>query len=166
MPCLKKCCCCYDLRPASLAIGVLSMLIGFVEIGVAIYCLLNLEESKKRIKFENGILLGILDEDSDAAAYVFFAILILVAVIYIIVCALLIHGVRHKKRMLLLPWAMYTLMNMIMAFSGGILMLINSHGYALNIIVGCIVLVISVTWIYFTFVVFSFFRALQNGEYW
>ncbi|XP_071540587.1 uncharacterized protein [Panulirus ornatus] len=166
MTLLRNCCCFCDLRVGSLAIGVISLLcIGVVEVVVAIYCLLNIEETRKRLKFENSVLFGI-DPESDAAAYIFFAILLLVATIYIIVCLLLIHGVRTKDRFLLLPWIFFTFLNMVMAFAGGILTLINSHGYALNIIVGCIVLCISITWIYFTCVVFSFFQALQDGDYW
>jgi len=37
-----------------------------MEIAVAIYCLLNVEEAKKKIKFKNTIFFGITDEDSDA----------------------------------------------------------------------------------------------------
>lgn len=147
--------------------GVISfLLIGVGEIIVAIYCLLNIDETRKRLKFDNAVTFGIVDPDSDAAAYIFFGILVLVAVIYIICSLLLIHGVRTKRRFLLLPWVFFTFLNMVMAFSGGILALINSHGYALPIIVGCIVLTISITWIYFTCVVFSFFQALQDGDYW
>ncbi|XP_066966341.1 uncharacterized protein [Macrobrachium rosenbergii] len=168
MSILKKCCCCcLDLRAGSLAIGVISFLfIGVVQLVVAIYCLLNVEETRKRIKFENAVTFGIIDPESDAAAYIFFSILLLVAVLYILAALVLIHGVRTKRRFLLLPWVFFTFLNMIMAFSGGILTLINSHGYALNIIVGIIVLCISMTWIYFTCVVFSFFQALQDGDYW
>lgn len=150
-----------------MAVGVISfLLIGVGEIIVAIYCLLNIDETRKRLKFDNAVTFGIVDPDSDAAAYIFFGILVLVAVIYIICSLLLIHGVRTKRRFLLLPWVFFTFLNMVMAFSGGILALINSHGYALPIIVGCIVLTISITWIYFTCVVFSFFQALQDGDYW
>ncbi|XP_050732616.1 uncharacterized protein LOC127006588 [Eriocheir sinensis] len=167
MTLLKRCCCCWDLRGGSLAVGVISfLLIGVGEIIVAIYCLLNIDETRKRLKFDNAVTFGIVDPDSDAAAYIFFGILVLVAVIYIICSLLLIHGVRTKRRFLLLPWVFFTFLNMVMAFSGGILALINSHGYALPIIVGCIVLTISITWIYFTCVVFSFFQALQDGDYW
>ncbi|XP_018024602.1 uncharacterized protein LOC108680309 [Hyalella azteca] len=168
MPCLRKCCCCCcGLREGSLAIGIISLVgIGLVEIAIAIYCLINVQDAKKKIKFENAVTFGIVDKDSDAAAYIFFSMLLLVAVIYVIVCLVLIHGVRNKKRFLLLPWAFFTFMNMIMAISGGILTLINSHGYALNVTVGCIVLAIASVWIYFTCVVFSFFQALQDGDYW
>ncbi|XP_069181455.1 uncharacterized protein [Procambarus clarkii] len=168
MTLLKKCCCCcFDLRAGSLAIGVISFLcIGVVQLLVAIYCLLHVEDTKKRLKFENAVTFGIVDPESDAAAYIFFSILLLVAIIYIIAALVLIHGVRTKRRFLLLPWVFFTFLNMVMAFAGGILTLINSHGYSLQIIVGCIVLSISIIWIYFTCVVFSFFQALQNGEYW
>ncbi|CAL4067407.1 unnamed protein product, partial [Meganyctiphanes norvegica] len=167
MPILKRCCCCLDLRAGSLVIGLVSLLfIGVLEIIVGIYSLLNLEEAKKRVKFTNTDWLGILDEGSDIAAIVFFSIVILVATIYIIVCILMIIGVRNKRRFLLLPWIFFTFMNMLMAFSGGILALINSHGYALHIIVGFILLSISSLWIYFTCIVFSFFQALQAGDYW
>ncbi|XP_042867031.1 uncharacterized protein LOC122249909 [Penaeus japonicus] len=163
----KCCCCCLGLRAGSLAIGIISLLaVGVLEFVVAIYCLLNIPETKKRIKFENAVTFGIVDPESDAAAYIFLAILLLVATIYIIVSLMLIHGVRTKKRFLLLPWVFFTFLNMVMAFSGGILVLINSHGYAANIIVGVIVLTISMTWIYFSCIVFSFFQALQDGEYW
>lgn len=163
----RCCCCCWDLRAGSLAIGVISFLcIGVLQFVVAIYCLLNVEDTRKRIKFDNAVTFGIIDPDSDAAAYIFFSILLLVAVIYIIAALVLIHGVRTKRRFLLLPWVFFTFLNMVMAFSGGILTLINSHGYALPIIVGIIVLFISITWIYFTCVVFSFFQALQDGDYW
>ncbi|KAL7642526.1 UNVERIFIED_CONTAM: hypothetical protein RMT77_007087 [Armadillidium vulgare] len=165
MPLLKNCCSsCVDLRQGSFIIGVVSLLlIGVLETVVAIYCLFNVEEAKKRIKFENALF---IDPESDAAAYVFFSILLLVAIIYIIVCIVLIHGVRYKRRFLLMPWVFFTFMNMIMAIAGGILSLINSHGYALPIIVGVITLVIAAIWIYFTCVVFSFFQALQDGDYW
>ncbi|XP_076061035.1 uncharacterized protein LOC143036921 [Oratosquilla oratoria] len=168
MPLLKKCCCCCcDLRQGSLFIGIISLLlIGIVEAVVAIYCLLNVEEAKKRVKFDNTVTFGIIDENSDVAAFIFFSILLLVAVIYIIVCLVLIHGVRNKRRFLMLPWIFFTFLNMVMAFSGGILTLINSHGHTGPIIVGVIVLFISGTWIYFTCVVFSFFQALQDGDYW
>ncbi|KAK8396654.1 hypothetical protein O3P69_004970 [Scylla paramamosain] len=166
MTLLKKCCGC-DLRIGSLIIGVISfLLIGVGQLIMAIYCLLNIKETRKRLKFNNAVTFGIVDPDSDAAAYIFFAILLLVACIYIISSLVLIHGVRTKRRFLLLPWVFFTFLNMVMAFSGGILALINSHGYALPIVVGCIVLVISIIWIYFTCVVFSFFQALQDGDYW
>lgn len=41
-------------------------LIGVVEAFVAIYCLLNIEEAKKRIKFENALF---LDPESDAGGW-------------------------------------------------------------------------------------------------
>ncbi|XP_069953375.1 uncharacterized protein [Cherax quadricarinatus] len=140
--------------------------IGVVQLVVAIYCLFNVEDTKKRLKFDNAVTFGIVDPESDAAAYIFFSILLLVAIIYIIAALVLIHGVRTKRRFLLLPWVFFTFLNMVMAFAGGILTLINSHGYTLPIIVGCLVLCISAIWIYFTCVVFSFFQALQDGDYW
>ncbi|KAG7159488.1 hypothetical protein Hamer_G004118 [Homarus americanus] len=140
--------------------------IGIAQLVIAIYCLFNIDDAKKRLKFENAVTFGIVDPESDAAAYIFFAILIIVATIYIIAALVLIHGVRTKRRFLLLPWVFFTFLNMVMMFAAGILSLINSHGYALPIIVGCIVLAISMTWIYFTCVVFSFFQALQDGDYW
>ncbi|KAK4292878.1 hypothetical protein Pmani_034384 [Petrolisthes manimaculis] len=141
-------------------------MIGVTQLVIGIYCLLNIEETRGRLKFENAVTFGIVDPESDAAAYIFFAILLLVATIYIIAALVLIHGVRTKRRFLLLPWVFFTFLNMVMAFAGGILALINSHGYTLPIIVGIIVLLISSVWIYFTCVVFSFFQALQDGDYW
>ncbi|MPC51976.1 hypothetical protein E2C01_045834 [Portunus trituberculatus] len=61
---------------------------------MAIYCLINIKETRKRLKFNNAVTFGIVEPDSDAAAYIFFAILMLVACIYIISSLLLIHGVR------------------------------------------------------------------------
>ncbi|KAG0717489.1 hypothetical protein GWK47_054294 [Chionoecetes opilio] len=160
-------------------------LIGVGQLIVAIYCLFNIEETRKRLKFDNAVTFGIVDPDSDAAAYIFFAILLLVACIYIVASLLLIHGVRTvstsehneatrgcetlresgKRRFLLLPWIFFTFLNMVMAFSGGILALINSHGYPVPITSGCIVLFISLLWIYFVCVVFSFFQALQDASH-
>ena len=54
----------------------------------------------------------------------------------------------------------------VMAVAGGILSLINSHGYALPIAVGVMTLIVASIWIYFVVVVFSFFQALQDGDYW
>ena len=39
-------------------------LIGVMEVAVSIYCLLNIEEAKKKIKFENALF---LDPESDAS---------------------------------------------------------------------------------------------------
>ena len=49
---------------------------------MAIYCLINIEETRKKLKFDNAVTFGIVDPDSDAGMTIVLSVLVSLGLVW------------------------------------------------------------------------------------
>ncbi|CAG0918937.1 unnamed protein product [Notodromas monacha] len=83
--------------------------------------------------------------------------------VFLLICCLMIHGVRLEKRCLLLPWIVWSCLYILFLIFSVVIIFLAGTGdlRLLALAVGLIFFVGA--WAYFTLVVVAFFQALRGG---
>jgi ABC-type multidrug transport system fused ATPase/permease subunit len=154
---LRTFCRCLDLRWGSLIIGIFSLANAVMGILNTTYSLIAGPEKS----FFYTIFRSARHTD-EILTYVTWAALA-VNLLFFFICCFMIHGVRKEKRLLLIPWVIWSCLYIAFLVFAVVIIFIAGTGEWRLLLVALFLVIFISAWIYLTLVVVSYYQALRDG---